>query len=64
MTHPMYISGCHGVTPHTLVIAIYRTGIYCRLDIATWQSRDHDTFIFIVRVLLGQTIDDSSKWLP
>ena len=23
MTHPMYISGCNGVTPHPYVIAIY-----------------------------------------
>ena len=77
MTHPMYQSGCHGVTPQRhrygfngvtpYVIAIYRTCIYCRADIATWQSRDHDSFLYIVRVLLGQTIDDSSyvfKWLP
>ena len=56
--------GYHGVTPYPYVIAIYRTRIYYRPDIATWRSRDHDTFIFIVRVLLGQTIDDSSKWLP
>ena len=25
MTHPMYRSGCHGVTPHPYVIAIYST---------------------------------------
>ena len=34
---------------------------------ATKQSRDHDSFLFIVQVLLGQTIDNSfyiSKWLP
>ena len=55
-----YRYGYHGVTPHLHVIAIYRTGVYCRLDIATWQLRDHDTFIFIVRVLLSQTIVDSS----
>ena len=43
MTHPMYISGCHGVTPHPM------------------------SSLFIVRVLLSQTVDDSSyvsKWLP
>ena len=68
MTHPMYLSGCqgvtplrhrygcHGVTPHPYVIAIYRTCIYCRPDIATWRSRDHDSCLFIVRVLLSQTI--------
>ena len=79
MTHPMYLSGFHGVTPHFLrhpygcngvtpyVIAIYGTCIYTRPDIATWRSRDHDSFIFIVRVLVGQTMDDSfygSKWFP
>ena len=25
MTNPMYISGCHGVTPNFYVIAIYST---------------------------------------
>ena len=25
MTHPMYLSGCHGVTPYPYVIAIYST---------------------------------------
>ena len=25
MTHPMYLSGCHGVTPHPYIIAIYST---------------------------------------
>ena len=79
MTHPMYLRGRHQVTPHPLrhrygchevspyVIAIYRTCIYSGPNIATWQSRDNDTFLFIVRVLLGQKIDDSSyvsKWLP
>ena len=33
--------------------------IYCRPVIATWRSRDHYSFLLIVRVLLGQTIDDS-----
>ena len=55
--------GYNGVTPHPYVIAIYRTCLYYRLDIATWRSRDHDTFIFIVRVLLCKTIDDLSRWL-
>ena len=79
MTNAMYISGCHGVSPlrhrygchgvipHIYVIGIYRICIYCRPDIATWRLRDHDSFLFIVRVLLSQTIDDSSyvyKWLP
>ena len=83
MTHPMYtyLNGCHKLIPHLLrhryrfhrespnpyVIAIYRSSMYCRPDIATCQPRDHDSFLFIVRVLLGQTIYDSSyvyKWLP
>ena len=37
--------GRHEVTPYPYVIAIYRTCIYCRPDIATWRSRDHDLFI-------------------
>ena len=35
--------GYHGVTPHPYVIAIYKTCIYYRPDIATWRSCDHDT---------------------
>ena len=79
MNHPMYLSGCYKVTPlrhryncngvtlHAYVIAIYRTCIYCRPGIAMWRSRDHDSFLFILRVLLGHTIDNSFnvfKWLP
>ena len=79
ITHPMYRSachgvtllrhryGCHGVTPQPHVIAIYRTCMYYSPVIATWRSRYHDSFQFIVRILLCQTIDDSSyvtKWLP
>ena len=59
--------GYHGLTPHPYVIAIYRTCIYYRPNIATWRSRDHDLCLLIVRVLVGQTIDDTSyayKWLP
>ena len=57
----------HKVTPHPYIIAIYRTYIYCKLDSATWRSRDHYSILFIARVLLGQTITDSfyvSRWLP
>ena len=54
---------------HLYLIAIYRKFIDCRPDIAPWRSHHHDLFIFIVRVLVGQTnlIDYSSyvfKWLP
>ena len=47
-------SGCHGVTAHPLR---HRYG-YHGVTPTPMPS------LFIVRVLLGQTIDDSSKWLP
>ena len=67
---------CHGVTPYPYVIAIYSTStvkpdsrwlILCICGCYGLTPPTPMSLLFIVRVLLSQTLDDSSykyMWLP